>query len=233
MPPEIHVLLVEDDDRLASLTAEYLERAGVMVTRARDGLEGARLAASQTFDALILDVMLPSLDGMAVCRKVRETSGVPIVMVTARTEEGDRVLGLELGADDYLSKPFSPRELLARIRAVVRRARGLTGPGERSLRVGPLTLHPASFRATLDGEPLDLTSQEFALLRIFVERRGRILTREQLLELLKGSADEAFDRAIDVRVSRLRQRLRESAPHLSFLRTVRGVGYVLSLGEES
>ncbi len=223
--PTTRVLLVEDDERLATLTAEYLEGHGLGVTRVARGDRGLSEALAQRFDCVLLDVMLPGLDGIELCRQLRQQSDVPIIMITARGEEADRVLGLELGADDYLSKPFSPRELLARIRALVRRARGKVGPTTRTLAAGDLVLDPAARRATLGAEELDLTSYEFSLLYVLVERAGRVLSREQLMELARGSAEDAFDRSIDVHVSRLRQKLGDDSRRPRRIKTVRGVGY--------
>jgi two-component system, OmpR family, response regulator len=158
-------------------------------------------------DAVLLDLMLPGADGLAVCRKLRERADVPIIMVTARGEEVDRVLGLEGGADDYVSKPFSSRELLARIRAQVRRARGRAGPRTPRIELGELIVDTASMAATLRGARLALTTHEFALLRAVAERAGRVLGREQLLQLMHGTSEDAFDRSIDVHVSRLRHKL--------------------------
>jgi DNA-binding response OmpR family regulator len=176
--------------------------------------------------------MLPGKDGLEVCREVRARSDVPIVVLTARGEEADRVMGLELGADDYLAKPYSPRELLARIRAVTRRARGRAGPRDAVLTVGTLHLDPSSRRVTLGGEEIALTGYEFDLLRALAERAGRILSREQLMEAARGSADEAFDRSIDVHVSRLRQKLGDDPKRPRLIKTVRGVGYLLAAGED-
>ena len=223
MPPEILALLVEDDDRLARFTQELLEQNGIGVTRVGDGEAALRAAKQRSFDIVILDLMLPRKDGLTVCRELRTTSAVPILMVTARTEEADRVVGLELGADDYLGKPFAPRELLARVRALVRRARGHLGPDADVLRVGSLELCLGSMAAYHDGKLVELTSYEFAILRVLAERSGRVLTREQILELAKGSAEDAFDRSIDVRISRLRQKLGNDV-----IRTIRGVGYMLA-----
>ena len=228
---DLTVLLIEDDVRLAQFTAEYLEEHGVNVKHVTDGELGLREALHRSYDAILLDLNLPTLDGMAVCRELRARSVVPIVMVTARIDELDRVLGLEIGADDYVSKPFSPRELLARTRAVVRRARGQVGPSN-VLRVGPLELFTSSMTATLRGAPLDLTGYEFIILRVLAERQGHVLTREQIMSLAKGSLDEAFDRSIDVRISRLRQKLGDDPRRPSMLRTVRGVGYLLASEED-
>jgi len=223
---EITLLLIEDDARLAQFTIEYLQRHEVKVTHVADGEHGLREALRAQYDAVLLDLMLPLKDGITVCRELRGHSDVPILMVTARRDEVDRVLGLELGADDYLPKPYSPRELLARVRAVVRRRRGLTGPAN-SVRAGALILSPASQTASVSGRPLQLTSYEFAILRVLVERRGRVVTREQILDLAKGSAEESFDRSVDVRISRLRQKFGEEAGKPSLIRTVRGVGYMI------
>jgi two-component system response regulator RstA len=220
------VLLVEDDERLAALTAEYLERNGLVVTRVGDGEAGLAEALRHRYDAVLLDVMLPRLDGLEVCRRLRARSDVPILMLTARGEEVDRILGLEGGADDYVPKPFSPRELLARIRAAVRRARGQAGPATRPVEVGGLVLDPAAQRATLDGQVLDLTSYEFSLLFALASHAGRVLSRERLMELARGRADDAFDRSIDVHVSRLRQKLGDDPRQPRRIRTVRGAGYL-------
>jgi len=229
----IRVLLVEDDVKLAHLTADYLRRAGLDVTHVEDGRAALATALSKHFDIVVLDLMLPNMGGLEVCRELRTRSSVPVLMVTARDEEVDRVLGLEVGADDYVTKPFSSRELLARIHAHVRRARGRVGPSSRAvLRVGPLTLEPGSLRASLRGQPLSLTSHEFALLQVLAENAGKVLSREELLERL-GGADQAFDRAIDVRVSRLRQKLEADSKAPQLIKTVRGVGYVLVLGDEA
>jgi two-component system OmpR family response regulator len=225
---DILALLVEDDERLARFTAEFLEQHGVRVTLAVDGEQAVARARSRAFDIVILDLLLPGKDGLSVCREIRTTSGVPILMVTARTDEQDRILGLELGADDYLGKPFSARELLARTRALVRRARGELGPSSEVVRVGPLELGLGTMRVRYHDRVVELTSYEFTILRVLAQRPGRVLTREQILELAKGSADDAFDRSIDVRISRVRQKLGEEPGQPSIIRTVRGVGYMLA-----
>jgi two-component system, OmpR family, response regulator len=224
----ILALLVEDDLRLASLTREYLEGHGISVVHVGDGPRGLAEAQAGKFDVVLLDLMLPGKDGLEVCRELRVRSDVPVIVLTARGEEADRVMGLELGADDYLAKPFSPRELLARIRAVVRRARGRAGPARGAVRVGALVVDPGAMRATLDGRELALTAYEFALLEVLARRAGRVLSREQLMELAKGSADESFDRSIDVHVSRLRQKLGDDPKRPRLIKTVRGSGYVLA-----
>ncbi|MEO8842178.1 MAG: response regulator transcription factor [Kofleriaceae bacterium] len=224
----IKVLLVEDDVRLAQLTSRYLEGHGVLVTTAGDGIEGQAEALRRQYDCIVLDLMLPGRDGIEVCRELRTRSDVPIIMVTARGEEADRVLGLEVGADDYVTKPFSPRELLARIRANVRRVRGQAGPTQDTIAVGTLILDPAKMTVSLDDKPVDVTAYEFSILRALAQRPGKVLSREQLLDLAKGSADLSFDRSIDVHVSRLRAKLGDDSRNPKILKTVRGAGYLLA-----
>ncbi len=229
--PSIKVLLVEDDARLAQLTARYLETHGVLVTIASDGPTGQAEALRRQYDCIVLDLMLPGRDGIEVTRELRARTDVPIVMVTARGEEADRVLGLEVGADDYVTKPFSPRELLARIRANVRRVRGQAGPAPETIQVGGLVLDPQKMTVVLDGNPIDVTAYEFSILRALAQRPGKVLSREQLLDLAKGSADLSFDRSIDVHVSRLRAKLGDDSRNPKILKTVRGVGYLLAGGD--
>ena len=229
--PTIKVLLVEDDARLAQLTQRYLESHGLMVTVSPDGLEGQNEALRRQYDCIVLDVMLPGRDGIEVCRQLRGRIDVPIIMVTARGEESDRVLGLEVGADDYVTKPFSPRELLARIRANVRRSRGQVGPQQETIEVGTLVLDPAKMTVMLDGKPIEVTAYEFAILRALAQHPGHVLSREQLLDLAKGSADLSFDRSIDVHVSRLRAKLGDDSRSPKILKTVRGAGYMLAGAE--
>jgi DNA-binding response OmpR family regulator len=228
----ITALLIEDDHRLARLTAEYLEGQGVVVTVVHDGRQGLSEAQRSRYDVVLLDLMLPGIDGIELCRELRGRSDVPIIMLTARGEEADRVLGIELGADDYLVKPFSPRELLARMRAVLRRMHGQVGPSTRSVKVGALQLDPATRRVWLGGRELELTSYEFSLLYALADRAGRVLSREQLMEMAAGSSAEAFDRSIDVHISRLRQKLGDDGRRPRIIRTVRGVGYLLADEQE-
>ena len=226
--PRIEVLLVEDDERLAKLTSRYLEGTGFVVRWVTSGLQALADTAHHSYDVILLDLMLPGRDGIDVCRELRTRLDVPIIMVTARREEADRVLGLDAGADDYVTKPFSPRELVARIRAVVRRARGTVGPGTKLIVVGAIALDPASLRVTVDGRDVQVTGYEFALLRALAERAGRVLGREQLLDRARGGAEEAFDRSIDVQISKLRQKLGDDARAPRFLKTIRGAGYMLA-----
>jgi DNA-binding response OmpR family regulator len=228
----LHVLLVEDDAKLSRLTRDYLEQHGLIVSSVSDGISAVSEGVRPDIDVIVLDLMLPGRDGFEVCREIRKKSHVPIIALTARVEVADRVLGLELGADDYMTKPFSARELLARIQAMARRAQGRAGPESQEIRVGRLTLDGASMSAELDGRPLGLTAYEFTLLRVLADNAGRVLSRERLLELAKGNADEAFDRSIDVRISRLRQKLGDDPRHPTLLKTVRGSGYLLSARDE-
>ena len=223
----LKVLVVEDDAKMGRLTRDYLEQHGLDVTLVADGITASREAMRPDFDAVVLDLMLPGKSGFDVCREIRLHSHVPIIALTARVEVADRVLGLELGADDYVTKPFSPRELLARIQAMVRRAEGRAGPRAREVTVGRIVVDSANLCATLDGQPLALTSYEFALLRALAENAGKVLTRERLLDLAKGNAEEAFDRSVDVRISRLRQKLGDDPRQPRLLKTVRGSGYML------
>jgi DNA-binding response OmpR family regulator len=227
----LSVVYVEDDERLARLTAQYLRSHGLTVAVVARGDLAVTEVLRTRPDVVLLDLMLPGADGLEVCRRLRERIDVPIIMLTARVEEADRVLGLEDGADDYVSKPFSSRELLARIRAQVRRARGRAGPAAARLEVGELSVDSTTMTATLRGKRLLLTTYEFALLRVLAERPGRVLGREQLLELVHGSAEDAFDRSIDVHISRLRHKLEDDPKSPRLLKTVRGIGYMLAPDE--
>ncbi|MDC3960282.1 response regulator transcription factor [Polyangium jinanense] len=224
------IVFIEDDEKLARLTARYLESHNVRVTLATDPREGIAAVLREHPDVVLLDLMLPEIDGFEVCQRLRARVHTPIIMVTARGEEADRVMGLEGGADDYLPKPFSARELLARIRAHARRARGLAGPpAERQIVAGSLTIDPCARRAIFGGMELALTTYEFDLLHALAERAGRVLTREQLVDLVRGSADEAFDRSIDVHVSHLRKKLGDDPKNPRIIKTVRGIGYVFAI----
>jgi two-component system, OmpR family, response regulator len=228
----IKVLLVEDDDRLGKLTTRYLEGSGCVVNWVTSGLVAITDATQSSYDVILLDLMLPGRDGIDVCRELRTRLDVPIIMVTARRDEADRILGFDAGADDYVTKPFSSRELISRIRAVVRRARGEVGPGVKLLRIGALTIDPASQRVTIEDREIHLTSYEFALLKALADRAGRVLSREQLLDLARGGAEEAFDRSIDVQISKLRQKLGDDARAPRYLKTIRGAGYLLAFRQD-
>ncbi len=228
-PRRTRVLVIDDDERLNALLTRYMDRFGFSVHSAVDPKAGLRMLKSDPPDIVILDVMLPETDGFAVCRKVRETSRVPIIMLTARGEVMDRILGLELGADDYLAKPFEPRELVARMQAVLRR--GIPADNDERLRIGPLDVDWATGSARLAGRDLGVTTAEFELLGLLVRNRGRVLSRERILDGTRGIDWEAFDRSIDVLISRLRQKLGDDPKHPSFIRTVRGAGYIFIGGE--
>ncbi|MBI5543059.1 MAG: response regulator transcription factor [Deltaproteobacteria bacterium] len=223
------VLIIDDDEELNALLTEYLGRYGFVTATAAHPEEGLRAIKAQPPDILVLDVMLPGMDGFAVCRKVRETSRVPIVMLTARGDVPDRILGLELGADDYLPKPFEPRELVARLNAVLRRG-PLAPPAER-IRVGELELDVSARMASLQGRALCLTTAEFELLCLLVRHRGRVLSRERILDETRGLDWEAFDRSIDVLVSRLRHKLGDDSKNPGFIKTIWGRGYSFVGGE--
>lgn len=222
-PSGPRVLVIDDDERLNTLLTEYLGQFGYSVQTASHPEAGLRVFEADPPDILILDVMLPDMDGLAVCRRVREKSRVPIVMLTARGSVMDRIVGLELGADDYLPKPFEPRELVARIQAVLRR--GTSSEPDERLRVGELDMNVSTRSAQLRGEPLALTTGEFELLALLARNRGRVLSRERILDQIRGVDWEAYDRSVDVLVSRLRQKLGDDPRMPAFIRTVRGAGY--------
>ncbi len=222
----IRVLLVDDDVRLHELLTSYLEQNGVVVVKAFDGLSGLRELENSAFDAVLLDVMMPGIDGLEVCRRIRLKSRIPVIMLTAKGDETDRVVGLELGADDYVSKPFSPRELLARLRAVLRRSTPET-IAER-LVVGDLTLEPASREVRLGGMPVELTGIEFDILLALARRAGRVVPREALLDEAGRGDVSVGERTVDVHISHLRQKLRDDPKSPRRIKTVRGIGYVLA-----
>jgi DNA-binding response OmpR family regulator len=222
------IVYIEDDQKLARITAQYLSMHGFRVTLAASGREGLTCVLRERPDVILLDLMLPGIDGIEVCRQLRARVATPIIMVTARGEEVDRVMGLEGGADDYMAKPFSPRELLARVRVQVRRSLGKTGPSPELVHAGAIAIDGGARRVTLRGEDLPLTTYEFDLLRVFAERPGRVLTREQLVDFVRGSADEAFERSIDVHISHLRKKLGDDPRAPQIIKTVRGVGYLFA-----
>jgi DNA-binding response OmpR family regulator len=217
------VLIIDDDERLNALLGEYLGPFGYAVTAAATPDEGLRKLKSNPPEIVVLDVMLPGMDGFAVCRKIRESSGVPVIMLTARGDVADRIVGLELGADDYLAKPFEPRELVARMQAVLRRGR--PDEEEEVVRVGKLEVNFATCAAKLGGRALDLTTAEFKLLALFVKHRGRVLTRDRILDETRGLDWESFDRSVDIVVSRLRHKLGDDAREPEYIKTVWGMGY--------
>jgi len=220
------ILLIEDDRRLAEMVSEYLGEAGFRVAVAAAGRAGLERLTREPYDALVLDLMLPDMDGLELCRQLRATSDTPVLMLTARGDAMDRVVGLEVGADDYLPKPFEPRELLARLRAILRR-RGRAGPSS-TLRFGRLEIDRDARRVRVDGAERSLTGHQFALLVALAERAGRVLSRDALMDLVKGEELEAFDRSIDVHVSRIRAVIEDDPKRPRRLLTVRGAGYVFA-----
>jgi DNA-binding response OmpR family regulator len=225
------LLVIDDDRKLCRLIRDYLEPMGYTVSLAHTGPEGVEKAVNESWQAVILDVMLPGFDGFEVLKQIRRRSDVPVLMLTARGEEADRIVGLEIGADDYLPKTFSTRELLARLRAVTRRTtrRPRAGVDETiaEMIVGQLRINPATRVALLDDRPLPLTPVEFDLLASLVRARGRVKTREQLLEEIRDRDYEVFDRSIDVHISGLRRKLGDDPKEPRFIRTLRAAGYML------
>jgi DNA-binding response OmpR family regulator len=226
------ILLIEDDRRLAEMLARYLGENGFDVSAKGEAAGGIALARQEPFDVIILDVMLPDLDGFEVCRRLRAESDVPILMLTARGEATDRVVGLELGADDYVPKPFNPRELLARLRAILRRRGPRSDDRTAPLRFGRLEIDLDSRVARVDNKPCALTSYQFELLRVLAERAGRVLTRDTLMERLRGEPLEAFDRSIDVQISRIRAVIEDDAKRPRRILTIRGTGYLFAKSQD-
>lgn len=220
------ILLIEDDPRLAGMVKDYLGEAGFVVTIAPTGLEGVQQQKQGDFDAVLLDLMLPDIDGLEVCRRIRSRDDIAILMLTAKGDAMDRVVGLELGADDYLPKPFEPRELLARLKAILRR--GKSSQKGDVLHHGRLEIDTGAVEVRLDGEPRSLTTYQFKLLEILARSQGRVMSRDALMDRLKGEALEAFDRSIDVHVSRIRSEIEDDPKHPRRVITVRGVGYVFA-----
>nr|WP_295465577.1 response regulator transcription factor [Mesorhizobium sp.] len=220
------ILIIDDDARLAAMLSDYLSANGFTVATAGSGRSGVEALRRRPPAAVILDVMLPDIDGFETCRQIRAFSDVPVLMLTAKGEETDRIVGLELGADDYLPKPFNPRELLARLKAILRR-RG-AADNHRVLRFGRLEIDPGSRTVRIDGAERSLTSHQFDLLVALAENAGRTLSREQLMDMVKGEELEAFDRSIDVHVSRIRAAIETDPKNPRRLITVRGAGYVFA-----
>ncbi len=218
--------MIEDDQRLSQLTREYLERHDCTVTIADDGTTGLEKAIKNDFDLVLLDIMLPGIDGISVCMELRRQSDVPVIMLTARGEEADRVLGLELGADDYVSKPFSTRELLARIKSLVRRAKGQVGPEKKLITSGALKLDPSNGKVLKDDAEVELTFHEFTILYLLVDNKGRIMSRDNIMDAVKTTGEYSFDRSIDVHISRLRKKLGDKSGKPQMIKTVRGAGYM-------
>jgi two-component system alkaline phosphatase synthesis response regulator PhoP len=218
------ILVVDDELRIVELARDYLEHAGFAVLTAADGPSALMMARTRKPDVMILDLGLPGMDGLDVARTLRRDSAVPILMLTARDDELDRVLGLEIGADDYVTKPFSPRELVARVRAILRRVERQAEPGDR-IQAGGVSIDLARMRVEIEGRTVDLTPTEFQLLATLARQPGRIFTRSQLLDAIHGIAFESYERAIDAHVKNLRRKLEPDPGRPRFVLTVYGVGY--------
>jgi len=220
------ILVVDDDEKTVELVKLYLNRDGYRVLTAYDGIEALRLARERHPDLIVLDLMLPGMDGLEVCRVLRDESDVPIIMLTARTTDQDKLKGLDQGADDYVTKPFSPRELAARVRTVLRRLPGERGP--EMIRHGQITVNLHRHEVTLEDRLIDLTPVEFKLLGVFAKEPGRVFSRAQLIEKALGYDFEGFDRTIDVHILNLRRKLEPNPRHPRYIKTVYGAGYKLA-----
>jgi DNA-binding response OmpR family regulator len=218
------ILVVDDEPKIVKLARDYLERSGYTVLTAGDGRTALTIARSEKPDMVVLDLNLPELDGLDVCRTLRRESDVPIIMLTARIDETDRLIGLELGADDYITKPFSPRELVARVRAVLRRVRGGLVPTE-FIQAGDIEIDLNGHRASRAGETLQLTRIEFNLLAILAQHAGQTMSREQLLDRLHGFSQDSYERSIDAHVKNLRRKLEPDPANPIYILTVYGIGY--------
>jgi DNA-binding response OmpR family regulator len=217
------ILVVDDDEKLNRLLKRFLKDFGYDIYSAVDADDGLKKVRTVMPDLIILDVMLPGMSGFDVCKRIRESSGVPIIMLTARGDVMDKVVGLELGADDYLPKPFEPRELVARIQAVLRRAQG--SGSDRCRRFGRLTVDSRRRQVRLDDREVDLTTSEFAALDLLVRHSGKVLDRDEIMQALRGIDSECFNRVVDITMSRLRQKLGDDPRHPRFIKTVWGTGY--------
>jgi DNA-binding response OmpR family regulator len=225
------ILLIEDDERLAAMVRDYLGDSGFAVTIAPTGEHGLAEADSRSYDGVILDLMLPGIDGLEVCRALRADKAMPILMLTAKGDPMDRVVGLELGADDYLPKPFEPRELLARLRAILRRGRAEEKPDD-MMRFGRLEIDGGALEVRVGDRACALTSYQFRLLQIMAQAAGRVLSRDFLMDRLKGETLEAFDRSIDVHISRIRAEIEDDPKKPRRVITVRGAGYVFARAQD-
>jgi two-component system response regulator CpxR len=227
------ILVIDDDVELCGLVGEYLESEGFLVEAVYDGERGLERARQDNYVLIVLDVMLPGMNGFEVLRHIRSSSRIPVLLLTARGEEVDRIVGLEIGADDYLPKPFNPRELVARIRAVLRRTRDGKSAAAQGipeiLRVGDIELDPATRMVRRDGKPVDLTSVEFGLLEALLREAGRVVTRERLAATVLSRKFSPFDRSIDMHVSKVRKKIGDAEGEPEHIKTVRGVGYIFAL----
>jgi len=218
------ILVVDDETKIIKLAKDYLEQGGFRVLSEVDGISALNTTRREHPDLIVLDLMLPGMDGLDVCRAIRRESAVPIIMLTARSEEADRLIGLELGADDYVTKPFSPRELVARVRATLRRAQGkVYTPGV--IRAGGLEIDLERHRASLDGEAIHLTRYEFTLLSALVQHSGQVLSRTQLQDKMYGTAALGVDRSVDAHIKNLRRKIETDPSNPTYILTVYGIGY--------
>jgi len=220
------ILIIEDDMQQLDMLSKYLSEQQIEVISCGNGSDGIQALQNDNFDALILDVGLPDIDGFEVCRRVRVFSELPVLMLTARGDEMDRIIGLEIGADDYLPKPFNPRELLARIRAILRR--GNRANSSSQLRFGRLEINESAHAASLDGAIINLTAYQFDLLSVLAKHAGRVMSRDQIMDALKGHDLDSFDRSIDVHISRIRSHIEDDAKKPRRILTIRGTGYVFA-----
>jgi two-component system, OmpR family, response regulator CpxR len=226
MPHMTPLLIIDDDAELCALLTEFLAREGFSVVSEHDGAKGLELALAGNFALVVLDLMLPSIDGFALLKQLRAESRVPVLMLTARGEDVDRIVGLELGADDYLAKPFNPRELVARIRAILRRAQS---PSKGRLEINGVTIDPGARSVTCDGHEIEMTTLEFDILEVLMRAAGRVVSRDALMESMYNRKATPFDRSIDMHVSHLRKKLETGQ---TLIKTVRGVGYQFCLSQD-
>jgi two-component system response regulator BaeR len=225
------IMVVEDESKIARIVQDYLENAGYKVILLSHGDDAVPQFKKSKPDLIILDIMLPGKDGIEICREIRRTSNVPIIMLTAKVEEVDRLIGLELGADDYICKPFSPREVVARVKAVLRRTH--PEPVRESIESGPINLNTVKHQVTISGKELQLTNSEFELLRVFMEQPERVFSRNDLIAMVQGYDFEGYDRTIDSHIKNLRKKMDKEMPSQKLIRTVYGVGYKFSPPDEA
>ncbi len=224
------ILIVEDEFKLAQLLKDYLEKDGYAASCLQRGDEVLSQVRKEKPDLILLDIMLPGLDGLTVCRNIRKEMNLPIIMITAKVEEIDRVVGLEIGADDYVCKPFSPREVVARVKAVLRRTDGMSA--DKLIKAGPIILNAETFEASISDQPLKLTPNEFALLKAMLSRPNRVFSRTDLVSLVQGYAYDGYDRTIDTHIKNLRKKIARILPDRQVIATVYGMGYKLALPPE-
>lgn len=223
-----HILVAEDEEKIAKVVCDYLEQAGFKTTCLLNGDKVISQIKSKAPDLVILDIMMPGMDGITVCREIRAFSNLPIIMTTARVEEVDRLIGFELGADDYICKPFSPRELVARVKAVLKRTATETGHPNKNLVEGPITVNESSRQVTVNGKEIRLTPNEYGLLMAMIRNPGHVFSRNELLNLVQGYQYEGYDRTIDSHIKNLRKKMNRALPDMEFISSIYGVGYRLN-----